>query len=45
MSKKDDMEGELKHVREEKKIAVAHTKNINWQCKNAHTTVSDMESD
>ena len=40
----DDLEGEFKHVREEQDIAVAHTKNINRQHKNAQVTVSDMES-
>ena len=28
---KDELEGELKYVCEEKDITVSHTKNINWQ--------------
>ena len=43
--RKYDLEGELKCVRAEKNIAVAHTKNINGQYENAQATVSDMESD
>ena len=35
----------MKHVCEEKDIAVAHTNNINFQYNNAQATVSDMESD
>ena len=38
------MEGELKPVREENYIAVAHTNNINQQYENAQATVSDMGS-
>ena len=43
--RKYDLEGELKCVRAEKNIEVAHTKNINGKYENAQATVSDMESD
>ena len=42
---KDELEGELKRVSEEKDIAVAHTKNLNLQYENAQATVTDVESD
>ena len=40
---KDEQEGELNHVSEERYIAVAHTKNLNSHYDNALATVSDME--
>ena len=39
------LEGEFKHVHEEKDIAGANTNNINIQYENAQATVSDTESD
>ena len=45
MSKKYELEGELKSVCEEKYIAVAPTKNLNRQYENVQAIVSEMESD
>ena len=42
---KDELEGELKRVREEKDVTVAYTNNINRQYENARATESDMEYD
>ena len=39
------MEGELKRVRGEKDITVAHIKNINRKYENVQATVPDMEYD
>ena len=41
---KYELKGELKRVREERDVAVAHTKNLNRQYKNSQVTVSDTES-
>ena len=40
-----EIERKLKHVCEEKDIASAHTKNINWQYNNIEETVSHKEYD
>ena len=45
LRKQYDQEGELKHVHEEKDIAVAHTMNLNKQYDNAQAKVSGMEYD
>ena len=45
MRGKDELKGELKFVREEKDVAVAHTKNINRKYDNAQAAVSEMEYD